>query len=87
VKQGVTIFNQLPECVKNAPSKLAAKRAIAKKTKNITEQVYKYRLTRGHPGDKNFFYIFKKDLYLISLKCLCNHDRVGHGQATLVAYP
>jgi hypothetical protein len=49
VKQGATIFNLLPECGKNAPSKLAAKRAISKESNNITKEVNKYRLTRGLP--------------------------------------
>jgi hypothetical protein len=42
MKQGATIFNLLPECVKKAPSKSAAKTAIAKETNNIKEQVNKY---------------------------------------------
>jgi hypothetical protein len=46
VKQNATIFNLLPECVKKALGKSAAKRAIAKDTNNIIRQV-KYRLTRG----------------------------------------
>jgi hypothetical protein len=46
VKQGATILNLLPECVNNAPSKLAAKRAIAKETVNISKEVNQYRLTR-----------------------------------------
>jgi phosphopantetheine adenylyltransferase len=49
VKQGATIFNLLPECVKNAPNKSAAKRAIAKETNNITMKVNKNRMTRGLP--------------------------------------
>jgi hypothetical protein len=43
------LFNPLlSECVKNAPiSKSAVKRAIVKKSNNITKEVNKYILTRG----------------------------------------
>jgi phosphopantetheine adenylyltransferase len=52
VKNDATIFNLLSESVKNAPSKSAGKRTIAKETNNITKEVNKYRLTRGLPPIK-----------------------------------
>jgi hypothetical protein len=39
----------MPDCVKCAASKLAAKISIAKETTNITHEVYMYRATKGVP--------------------------------------
>jgi phosphopantetheine adenylyltransferase len=40
----------MPDCVKGAASKLAAKILIAKETINITQEVNMYRVTKGvHP--------------------------------------
>jgi hypothetical protein len=39
----------MPDCVKGATSKLAAKMAITKKNTNITQEVNIYRASKGVP--------------------------------------
>jgi phosphopantetheine adenylyltransferase len=49
VKQSAILFNLMPDYVKGAASKLAAKISIAKETANITQEVNMYRATKGVP--------------------------------------
>ena len=50
VKQSATLYNLLPDSVKIAPNKMAAKAAIAKQTEGITQRVNNHRQMRGlHP--------------------------------------